>query len=49
MGHGIERHRVRQVGEPGVHAVLLVHRHLVIFQAVVHVIALELMLEYAMT
>src|SRR6266699_5926961 len=48
MRHGIERHRVRQIGQPGMHAVLLVHRHLVIFQGVVHVFALEPLLEYPM-
>ena len=49
MRDGIKWHRVRQIGQPSVDTVLLVHRHLVIFQRVVHVFAFQLLFEDAMT
>ena len=46
--HGIERHAQRQIGQPGVDAILLVHRHLIILQAVVDVLPLQLPLQQTM-
>ena len=45
--HRIERDGERQIGEPGVDTALLVHRHLIILQVVVDVLALQLPLEQA--
>ena len=48
MRDGIERHRVGQVGKPCVDAILLVHRHFVIFQIEADIFAFKLSFENAM-
>ena len=49
MLYGIHGHAERQIGKLNVDAPLLIHRHHIILQAVVHILPLELPLHYLMT